>query len=554
MESKPRPPEPSSPAVELAELEAIPRLGLIKEPSPVTPLPELAKALGIPFLGIKRDDLCASFHGGTKPRKLDYLLAAEPFASASAWAAAGGIGSGNLVAITAAAEELGRSVKAHLFWTPISDGIEDNLASIASGPAEITFYRSRVTLALRRPAVLIGSEVDGAAVVPPGSTTAVGMIGMVRAGLELAAQVKAGDLPEPDHLFMAYGSGGSAVGLALGIALGGLRTSIIAVAAVERLLSMKRHASSLSRALAAELARRGLKALPEPAPMIIDHGYLGRGYAVATKDSLEACQVLAKQGVRIEPAYTGKAMAALFHYARRGDTKNTLFWLTARRELPPPDPNWREKLPPELARRLLEARSSSPKITRRRVIAVISVAALGVGVGVRISGYPPLSAFRGAVLSTWEAHVLESAAQALLPPAPIENEPPGTLASRIDSYLTGMPAGTLRAVHAMLGLIEHGTTPLGGRLARLSSLPAEDREKYLSGLARRGGLLATAYGALRDLCLLGYYQSPPTWAAIGYEGPRVPLAYDPAGPERMQWSAYDALIAPKGALPRSAAR
>lgn len=563
MEPRTRPPEPGIPAPEtsslqargpLAELDGIPRLGLVKEPSPVTSLPELATALGLPFLGVKRDDQSEPFHGGTKPRKLDYLLASEPFASAPVWAGAGAIGSGNLVAITAAAEELGRKVRAHLFWTPLSPGIEENLGFIASGPSTITFYQSRLALALRRPAALLGPEVDGAPVIAPGSTTPVGMIGMVRAGLELAAQVQAGELPEPDRVFLAYGSGGSAVGLAFGFALGGLRTAVVAVSAVERLLATRRQAASLTRALAAELGRHGLRGLPEPTPLILDYGYVGRGYAIPTKDSLAACEALAKEGIRIEPAYTGKAMAALFHYARRGGLGNTLFWLTARRERPVPDPNWRDKLPPDLARRLREERSPAPKFTRRRAIVAISAAAVGVGVGVRITGYPELTAFRGAVLATWEAHVIEAAAQAILPPAPIGDAPAGALAARVDRYLTGMPASTLREVHAMLGLLEHGTTPLGGRISRLSILPMDEREAFLAGLAKRGGLLATAYGGLRDLCMLGYYQSPSTWKSIGYEGPRVPLSYDPAGPDRMQWPAYDALVAPKGALPRSAVR
>lgn len=538
----------------LAELDAVPRLGLVKEPSPVTSLPGLASELGVPFLGVKRDDLCDPLHGGTKPRKLDYLLASEPFAEAPAWAGVGAIGSGNLVAITAAAEQLGRSVRAHLFWTPVSAGIEDNLAFIASGPTTITFYGSRTALVLRCPAVVIGREVGGVPVIAPGSTTPVGMIGMVRAGLELAAQVRAGELPEPERLYIAYGSGGSAVGLAFGLALGGLKTSVVAVAAVERLLSLQPQTTALKRSLAAELARRGLKKLPEPAPMIVDHSEVGRGYAVPTRDSLAACEALAKEGIRIEPAYTGKAMAALFKHARRGGVGPALFWLTARREPPPPDPGWRDKLPPELARRLREAAAPPRRITRRRAIIAISAAALGVGIGVRISGYPALASFRGAVLSNWEANVVEAAAQALLPPAPLPDEPAGSLAARVDRYLTGMPASTLREVHAMLGLVEHATTPLGGYLSRLSSLSAAEREAFLSDLMRRGGLLATVYGGLRDLCMLGYYQSPSTWAAMGYEGPRVPLSYDPAGAHRMQWPAYDALVAPKGALPRSAVR
>jgi hypothetical protein len=54
--------------------------------------------------------------------------------------------------------------------------------------------------------------------------------------------------------------------------------------------------------------------------------------------------------------------------------------------------------------------------------------------------------------------------------------------------------------------------------------------------------------------MLALYQQPAAWAELGYEGPRVPLGYDPRGPERLGWSAYDALVAPEGALPRSMVR
>lgn len=54
--------------------------------SPVAEAPELAARLGLGWLGVKRDDLLSAQHGGTKVRKLDYLLASEPFASAPRWA------------------------------------------------------------------------------------------------------------------------------------------------------------------------------------------------------------------------------------------------------------------------------------------------------------------------------------------------------------------------------------------------------------------------------------------------------------------------------------
>jgi D-cysteine desulfhydrase len=186
-------------------------------------------------------------------------------------------------------------------------------------------------------------------------------------------------------------------------------------------------------------------------------------------------------------------------------------------------------------------------------VALGAAAAAGVLFGVRVTGYPPLPFFQGSVLSAWEAHVVRAAASAMLPPGPAIDAVP----ERVDRYLVGMPPAMLREVHAMLALIEHGTTPLAGRLHRFTNLSPADREVFLSGLDARGGLLAQAYRGLRDLCLLGYYQQPSTWDEMGYNGPRVPLSYDPRGPDRMAWPAYDAMVAnPEGdiSLPKSMVR
>src|SRR5262249_48233498 len=123
-----------------------------------------------------------------------------------------------------------------------------------------------------------------------------------------------------------------------------------------------------------------------------------------------------------------------------------------------------------------------------------------------------------------------------------------------DRYLVCMPDRTKREVHAMLALIEHGTTPLARRFSRFTRIPAPAREAYLSGLEARGGLAAQAYRGLRDVCMLALYQQPSAWAPLGYEGPRVPLSYDPGGADRIAWPAYDALVAPASALPRGTVR
>ncbi|WP_437903122.1 pyridoxal-phosphate dependent enzyme [Sorangium sp. So ce327] len=336
-------------------IDSIPRLGWVGAPSPVTALPRLASALGVEFLGVKRDDLCEPLHGGMKMRKLDYVLAAPPFSTAAAWSAAGGIGSGNVAALVAAAQRLGRRVHAHLFWTDLSRGVLDNLAFTASGPASIRFYPSRLELALARPSLFLplrARDDDGAAIVPLGATSALGMLGAVRAALELGAQIRAGELPEPARVYVPLGSGGTAAGLAVGLALGGLRSRVVAVAVVERLLASRFRLRALTAELRAALARRGVAPVPPAAPIDVVHGYLGRGYGSPTPASLAACDALAAEGISLEPVYTGKAMAALMAHARERRLGPVLFWQTARREPLPRHDGFCERLPAALSRRL----------------------------------------------------------------------------------------------------------------------------------------------------------------------------------------------------------
>ncbi len=541
-----------------SDLDEIPRMGWIRESTPVTPLPRTAAALGLEYLGAKRDDLGEALHGGNKPRKLDYLLAAPPFAGARAWASVGGIGSGSMVALVEAARKLGRRVEAYLFWTSLTEGVIENLAFTASGPASLHFYRSRLTIGLLAPSLFLAEAIDGVPVVGPGASSPRGTVGSVRGGLELAEQIRSGEVPEPDRVYMAYGSGGTAVGTAMGLALGGVRAEVAAVAVVERLLSTRGRERALERALARELEPFGIAAPEGPLPIAIDHAHVGPGYAEVTRASLAACEELAAEGIAIEPVYTGKAMAALAADARSGKRKikRAIFWVTVRHGPLPCAPDWKRRLPAALARRLdapvQDRRGAAPPpepglVTRRRVMVAVGAAIAG-GVALRVTGYPPLPGWKGEVLSAWEAQVLGAAAEALLPPAATPAQI-AEVAARVDRLMVGWRPAMQREARGMLALIEHGT-PLGRRLHRFTRLSLEERAAYLAGLEARGGLLAHAYRGLRDLCMLALYQQPSSWDAIGYEGPKMPLDYDPHGPARWAWAAYDAMVAPQGALPR----
>ena len=66
--------------------------------------------------------------------------------------------------------------------------------------------------------------------VPLGGSNALGSLGFVDAANEIAGQVAAGVMPEPDVVVVAMGSGGTAAGLAVGFEAAGMRTRVVGVA------------------------------------------------------------------------------------------------------------------------------------------------------------------------------------------------------------------------------------------------------------------------------------------------------------------------------------
>lgn len=544
----------------LAALEALPRLGWNAQPTPVDALPDLAAELKLVWLGCKRDDLAGSLCGGSKTRKLDYLLAVTPFRDAPRWASAGAIGSGHLVACTAAAQHLGRHLDAHLFWEPLSAGVVDNLSFTGSGPTTLFSYRSRISLALCRPRVLLGRFDHGVPVLPPGATHPVAMLGLVRAGIELALQVRAGLLPEPDRLVVALGSGGTAAGLALGLGIAGLRTRVHAVATVEWPLATLRRVQGLMLATRKLLNNHGLSHLArhDPATIQVDHQQIGPGYGIASQAALQAVQRAHAAGLTLEPVYTGKAFAGLLAAALLGqcEGERVLFWNTVRSGDPLTTvPQWRERLPPALLRRLerAEAKQQLPPpdhkyLSRRRfLLGGAALATSGLAVH-RLSGYR-LPGWRGKVLSERQALIVMAAADALLPPAPpLVNPAPAApdfrlVASGVDLYLQGLPIASRREVALLLTFLEQATTPLGGYPHRLTRLPVAERRAFLASLQGCDGQLADAAKGVRDLVMLGYYQRPESWQALGY--PLPPVAATP----RPMRAAYASLLAPAGAVP-----
>ena len=500
-------------------MASLPRLGWVETPSPVEALPTMAAALGLPTLWVKRDDALGrhlGLPGGTKIRKLDVLLAAPPWRDAPSWASVGALGSGQLVALSAAARLLDRRLVAHLFWEPPLPGLLENLAYVASGPGELRYTRTRVGLALRFPRVLLARSIGATAVVPPGASALLGQLGVVRGALELAGQIAAGVCPAPAHVFVPLGSGGTLVGLLAGLGLAGVDCTVHGVATVERLYSLERHLRAKVRDVLAFLGAPDTQ-VPR---LVLHRDQLGAGYGVATPASLAECERFAGAGIGLEPIYSGKMMAGLAA-AARGLVGPVLFWLTPRSAEPlPAAPDWRARLPARLRRGLERSAALRPS-SRRRVLLGLTGLVAGATLW-RFTGYPePPDGLQH--LPRWAAGALAAAIEATLAPMPGPSEVADVL-RRIDAFLATQPYSIRLQVLGAISLVEQAGGVLVTRLHRFSKLSLVARREVLDALASHGGLPAEAGRAVRDLCMLGHYQRPAAWPGLGYGGPWVPEA------------------------------
>ncbi len=310
---------------------AVPRVRLGDFPTRVDHAVALGRALGVPALYVKRDDLAGKPYGGSKLRKLELLLGQARSDKSTLVATFGGAGSNQAVATTIYASALGMRTLLLLLPQRPDDEVRDNLLADLRYGAELRASpgQAHEQAVARR---IARDRGERATIIPMGGSSPLGNLGFVWAAAELADQVRAGVLPEPDVVYIAMGTMGSAVGLALGLQASGMKTRVVGVRAsnpgtssVARAQAMARRSAAFVHARDAAFPARGLVG----DRLVIDGAHLGKAYGVPTRKG-RAAIALAKQhaGLELEPVYTGKALSALVDDAPRLRDKVVLFWLT----------------------------------------------------------------------------------------------------------------------------------------------------------------------------------------------------------------------------------
>ena len=309
-------------------LATLPRAGLYTAATPVQLLP------GEPDAWVKRDDLSNAGYGGNKIRKLDLLLG-EAEAQRRRCLVAFGYRGSNFVAATAHhGRRLGMDTIGLLLPQADAPYIAANLAVARAAGAELAESGSSAALvaqALARSLRRLGRDGRWPYWMPPGGSTPLGALGFVNAAFELRAQVEAGLCPEPARITVAFSSMGTVAGLAVGLALAGLRgTTVVAVQVVgPEFASAAKLDALIARTQA--LLRRFDPAVPaRSAPVELRTEFLGPGYALPTPATAEAMRrfTAALGDARADSAYSGKAMACFYADRRSGRPGPALFWHT----------------------------------------------------------------------------------------------------------------------------------------------------------------------------------------------------------------------------------
>ncbi len=311
--------------------ERLPRTQLANLPTPVR---EASVQLdsGSRDLSVKCDDLTGIIYGGNKVRKLEYIFPRAAEKKCQRLATFGAVGSNSALATALYAREAGFDCSCFLMHQTKTAQIPATLNMHIKNETELIRYGGPY----RKRVQTLRDHLWGrkAWVIPMGGSSWRGTVGFVAAGLELAEQIAQGEISKPDRIYVGTGTMGTAIGMALGLAIAELDTEVHAVRASVTEITNDRLMQNLSEKTVTMMRRLDDSV---PADLVsrtnirLRNSYFGEGYAQSTPEAENAIVFAHEQlDIRLESTYTGKAMAALLADLQEPGTEalNILFWNT----------------------------------------------------------------------------------------------------------------------------------------------------------------------------------------------------------------------------------
>jgi D-cysteine desulfhydrase len=270
-------------------------------------------------LWLKREDRA----GGNKVRGLEFLLGGA--LPGTTFVTVGGTGSTHCLATAVHARALGHRTALAQFPQPDTAASRAVAAGTAASADLVIRARTRIGLPVAVLRAWMGARAPRRW-IPGGGAHPRAVAGHLLATLELAMPL--GGAPPPDAIVVPLGTGGTAAGIALGVAWLGWSTRVVAVRVAPRLVANRRRTLRLARKAARLLEARGVPiSNPQSAIRIDVVDGLGSGYGHPTPAGERAAAVAAEHGLRLDPTYGAKAFAALVQRATY-NVQRVVFWHT----------------------------------------------------------------------------------------------------------------------------------------------------------------------------------------------------------------------------------
>jgi len=274
---------------------------------------------------IKRDDLSTPSFGGNKARALEMLLTgAGPDVTVLT---VGAEGSTHALAVAHFARRLGAACEV-ITWPQETNEISLRTAARLSEAATVTRTRSVVEAYVR---ATVRRFRRGTFWVPAGGSVPRGALAHVNAALELVDQLERDGLDMPAYVVVPLGTGGTAAGLLVGLSIARVRTRLVAVRVVPRIVANRARVLRLARRTRRLLERLAGETIPpcDAEILEIDESAYGGAYGWETPAAQAAALALHEAGgPTLDATYSAKAFGVALRRAQALGDGSVLFWLT----------------------------------------------------------------------------------------------------------------------------------------------------------------------------------------------------------------------------------
>lgn len=188
---------------------------------------------------------------------------------------------------------------------------------------------------------------------------------------------------------------------------------------------------------------------------------------------------------------------------------------------------------------------ATTKLSRRKFILYSAAAMVATAMPVYLArtSYPKLNGWNGKILSPQQAQIIMAACEVIIPGNPDENLRL-SIALNVDRYIYSLPDDLVSQLNLIFMAVEHFTF-IDFQVKRFTKLSIANRETFLDKISKSNTDLRLVYKILRELCMMGYYQTEISWKEIGYTGSIIGTA------ERERQEKYATLTAAKNELPKS---